>query len=248
MANEPIRGQVTAKRSFRRGRLSEQVVAELERAIQEEYPEPGTRLPKEAELADRFHVSRIVIREAMKILEERGAVEVRAGRGTITKAPTPTQVKASLLRLFRDQPIPTLSEMERMMELREVLEESVAGLAAVRATPEDLKQIAAALADMAAPNRTAEETIEADLRFHMAVAEASHNRFFQMVLEPLTHVFIQQIKLTDSYTVGVELHRQVFEKITKGDPVGARQAVRRLMQTTIETVKTTLRIVSSDSD
>ena len=238
-------GQIVAKRSFRRGRLSEQVVAELERTIQEEYPEPGTRLPKETELADRFHVSRIVIREAMKVLEERGAVEVRAGRGTITKAPTPEQVKASLLRLFRDQPIPTLSEMERMMELREVLEEAVAGLAAVRATPEDLKQIAGALADMADPARTAEETIEADLRFHMAVAEASHNRFFQMVLEPLTHVFIQQIKLTDSYTVGVDLHRQIFEKITKGDPVAARQAVRRLMQTTIETVKTTLRIVSS---
>lgn len=237
--------QITAKRSFRRGRLSEQVVAELERTIQEEYPEPGSRLPKESELADRFHVSRIVIREAMKVLEERGAVEVRAGRGTITKAPTPEQVKASLLRLFRDQPIPTLGEMERMMELREVLEEAVAGLAAVRATPEDLKRIAAALADMADPDRTAEETIEADLRFHVAVAEASHNRFFQMVLEPLTHVFIQQIKLTDSYTVGVDLHRQVLEKISKGDPVAARQAVRRLMQTTIETVKTTLRMVSS---
>src|SRR4051812_29482756 len=169
--------ETTAKRSFKRGRLSEQVVAELERTILEEYPEPGTRLPKETELADRFHVSRIVIREAMKVLEERGAVEVRAGRGTITKAPTPEQVKASLLRLFRDQPIPTLGEMERMMELREVLEEAVAGLAAVRATPEDLKRIAGALADMADPARTAEETIEADLRFHMAVAEASHNRF-----------------------------------------------------------------------
>src|SRR5215475_11173187 len=121
--------QNTAKRSFRRGRLSEQVVEELERTILEEFPVPGSRLPKESALADRFRVSRIVIREAMKILEDRGVVDVRAGRGTITMAPTPERVKASLFRLFRDQPIPTHSEMERMMELREVLEETVAALA-----------------------------------------------------------------------------------------------------------------------
>jgi DNA-binding FadR family transcriptional regulator len=81
-------------------------------------------------------------------------VEVRAGRGTITVQPTPDRVRASLLRLFRDQPIPTLSEMERMMELREVLEEAVAALAAVRATPEDLQRISSALDDMAAAGRT----------------------------------------------------------------------------------------------
>lgn len=247
MRAESTGGQVTSKRSFKRGRLSEQVVAELERAIIEEFPEPGTRLPKEAELADRFHVSRIVIREAMKILEERGVVEVRAGRGTMTVAPTPERVKASLLRLFRDQPVPTLSEMERMMELREVLEETVAGLAAVRATSEDLQRISAALADMAATGRSVEETIEADLRFHLAVAKAAHNRFFEMVIDPLTQVFVQQIKLTDSYTVGVDLHRHVFDKIAKGDPIGARQAVRRLMQSTRNHVKAALNMLSGDS-
>jgi len=236
--------QTAPKRSFRRGRLSEQVVAELERTIRDEYPDPGSRLPKEAELADRFHVSRIVIREAMKILEERGAVEVRAGRGTITMAPTADRVKSSLLRLFRDQPIPSPTEIERMMELREVLEESAAGLAAIRATPDDLQRIAAALADMAAPGRTDEEIMEADLRFHLAVAEATHNRYFEMVLEPLTHVFVLQLQLTDSYNAGVDLHRQIFEKITKGDPVAARQAVRRLMQTTMETFKASLRVMS----
>jgi DNA-binding FadR family transcriptional regulator len=245
---EPTGGQITSKRSFKRGRLSEQVVAELERTIIEEFPEPGTRLPKEAELAERFRVSRIVIREAMKILEERGVVQVRAGRGTMTMAPTPERVKASLFRLFRDQPIPTLIEMERMMELREVLEETVAGLAAVRATPEDLQRISAALADMAATDRSVEETIEADLRFHVAVAEAAHNRFFEMVIEPLTQVYVQQIKLTDSYTVGVDLHRHIYEKIAKGDPVAARQAVRRLMQSTRNHVKTALSMLSPDGD
>src|SRR5687767_73301 len=89
---KPLPNPPLSKRSFRRGRLSEQVVAEMERAIREEFPEPGTRLPKESELAERFGVSRIVIREAMKILEDRGVVEVRAGRGTLTKAPSSDRV------------------------------------------------------------------------------------------------------------------------------------------------------------
>jgi GntR family transcriptional repressor for pyruvate dehydrogenase complex len=207
------------------------VVAEIEVMIREHYREPGTRLPKEAELADRFRVSRIVIREAMKILEDRGMVQVRAGRGTQTAAPTPDRVKTSLLRLFRDQPIPTLDDMQRMLELREVLEETAAGLAAVRATPDDLQLIESALEEMAV-GKTVEETIEADLRFHMAIAKSAHNRFFEMVLDPVTQVYIQQIKLTDSFSVGIELHRQIYEQIRRGDPVAARQAVRRLMRST----------------
>jgi DNA-binding FadR family transcriptional regulator len=235
-----------AKRSFKRGRLSEQVVTEMERMIQEEYREPGLRLPKEAELAERFRVSRIVIREAMKVLEDRGMVEIRAGRGTMTAAPTPQQVKASLLRLFRDQPLPTLVEMERMLELREVLEETVAALAAVRATAEDLKLIADALEDMAA-GQSVEETIDADLRFHLAVAKAAHNRFFEMVIAPITQVYIQQIKLTDSYTVGLELHRRIFESIKKGDGIAARQSVRRLMRSTREDARKALTLVSPEA-
>ena len=251
MAVGKTEGELSAKRvskrSFRRGRLSEQVVEEIERMILEQYREPGTRLPKESELADRFRVSRIVVREAMKILEERGVVEVRAGRGTMTAAPTPARVKDSLMRLFRDQPIPTLGEMELMLELRETLEETAAGFAAVRATPANYHEIAAALDEMAA-DRSVEETIAADLRFHMAIARAAHNRFFEMVLEPLTHVFIQQIKLTDSYNVGVELHRQIYDQIRKGNPVAARQAVRRLMRSTREHTKQALGIITSHTD
>ena len=94
------------KRSLRRSELSEQVVAELERMIAEEYPNGGERLPKEIELAERFRVSRIVIREAMKLLEERGLVKVRAGSGTYTIGPSLDKVKDSLSRLFQNSPIP----------------------------------------------------------------------------------------------------------------------------------------------
>ena len=220
------------KRSFRNGRLSEQVLQEMQRLITEEYPKPGSRLPKEAELAERFQVSRIVIREAMKILEDRGMVEVRAGRGTLTLAPSPERVKESLLLLFRDQPMPTVEEMESLLELRQVLEETSASLAAVRAKEEDLLAIEEALNEMAEEGHDLKHTVEADLRFHRAVMRAAHNPYLELVLDPVMSTFLQQIKLTNFHT-GLDLHRHIFDEIKAHNPVGARQAVRRLMKDTL---------------
>ena len=229
------------KRSFRNGRLSEQVVGELQRMVKEEYAEPGSRLPKEAALAERFQVSRIVVREAMKILEDRGVVEVRAGRGTLTVAARPDRVKRSLLQLFGDQPIPTLTEMESMLELRQVLEETSASLAAVRATEQDLSEIQAALEQMTSKEADLDTTIEADLRFHRAVVKAAHNAYLEMVLDPIVSVFVQQIKLTNSFHTGVPAHRHIFNEIRAHNPIGARQAVRRLMKQTLEDSRSALK-------
>ncbi len=219
-------------RSFRNGRLSEFALHEIQRMITEEYPVLGSRLPKELELADRFQVSRIVIREAMKILEDRGVVEVRAGRGTLTVAPSPERVKTSLLQLFRAQPMPTIQDLEQLLELRQVLEETTASLAAVRATADDLNEIEAALEEMR-NNGAALQTVSADLRFHRSIMRAAHNPFIEMVLDPLMEVFLQQIKVTNTFNTGWEAHRSIFAEIQAHNPVGARQAVRRLMKLTL---------------
>jgi len=229
-------------RSFRNGRLSELVLREVQRLIAEEYPEPGSRLPKEAELAERFHVSRIVVREAMKILEDRGVIEVRAGRGTLTIAPKPDRVKESLLRLFRDQPIPTIEETESLLELRQVLEETTASLAAVRASAEDLEEIESSLKAMKDGEAgELDDTVAADLRFHRAIMRAAHNRYLEMVLDPLMEVFLQQIKLTASFSGGWELHRNIYAEIRSRNPIGARQAVRRLMKLTLADCRNALK-------
>lgn len=220
-------------RSFRNGRLSEFALHEIQRMITEEYPSPGSRLPKEVELADRLQVSRIVIREAMKILEDRGVVDVRAGRGTLTVAPSPDRVKTSLLRLFRGQPMPTIQDMEQLLELRQVLEETTASLAAVRATAEDLREIEAALEEMRNNGAALEQTVCADLRFHRSIMRAAHNPFIEMVLDPLMEVFLRQIKVTNTFNTGWEAHRQILVEIQAHNPVGARQAVRRLMKMTL---------------
>jgi GntR family transcriptional regulator, transcriptional repressor for pyruvate dehydrogenase complex len=220
------------------------VVSELERMIAERYPQPGQRLPKEADLAEQFQVSRIVIREAMKILEDRGVVEVSAGRGTFTLTPSPRKVKDVLMRLFKDQPIPSLLEMERMLELRQILEETAAGLAAVRAAPQDLDSMSAAL-DAMRRGGSESEVIDADLRFHCAVAKATGNHYFEIVIEPLTHTFIQQMKLTNVSNVGLELHDHIFRAIQARNPVAARQAVRRLLKSTLDDIRGVFKVIEA---
>ena len=221
------------KRTFQNGRLSEQVLPEIQRLIAEEYPEPGSKIPSEAALAERFQVSRIVIREAMKVLQDRRVVEVRAGRGTLTLAGDPDPLYNLLFRMFPDQPLPTLEEMESMLELRQVLEETSASLAAVRATVEDLKEIESALEDHVGRRSPLEDIVAADLRFHRAVMRAAHNRYLEFALDPVMSAFLQQIKLTDTFSTGIELHRHIFQQIRARNPIAARQAVRRLMKTTL---------------
>lgn len=220
------------KRSFRHGRLSEQVADELERLIPLEFPEPGDPWPKEADLAERFQVSRIVVREAIKILEERGVVEVRAGRGTVTRTPTPDRVHSALMRLFRGRQVPNIESMERLMEVRQVLEETVATLAAIRATPEDLDRMKEALDRMERMGTGASDDGDPDLEFHLAVAAAAHNEYFELVVQPLTGVFLELISLTNLSAVGVEEHRAVYQAIRDRNGIAARQAVRRLMKLT----------------
>jgi DNA-binding FadR family transcriptional regulator len=108
-----------------------------------------------------------------------------------------------------------------------------ASLAAVRATDEDLAGIQTALAGMQ-DGRALEDAIAADVEFHRAVLRAAHNRYLEMVLDPVMSVFLQQIKLTNTATMGIELHHDIFEQIRARNPVAARQAVRRLMKSTLQ--------------
>jgi GntR family transcriptional repressor for pyruvate dehydrogenase complex len=212
------------KRTFRHGRLSGQVLLQLESMIAENFP-PGELLPTEDELADQFRVSRIVVREAMKMLEDRGLVEVR--------------VKASLYRLIRSSGTPMLEEMLQLLELRGVLEETAAGLAAVRGNESDLADAEVALKNMRDGTHS-EAVYAADLQFHIAIARASGNRFFEIVLEPLTEVFLRQIQLTATVHLGLKHHFEILKAIRLHDPVAARLAVRRLLNVTQKDIRKAL--------
>ena len=223
--------------------LSEKTVDAIEKMIFSEYSRAGLRLPAELDLATRFGVSRIAIREAMKILEGRGLVDVRTGRGTHTTGPTTDRVKGSLLRLFRDQPAPSLSDMEQFLELRATLEEEAAALASRRATPEDIAALEEALSQMEL-HCGDEWLAEWDSRFHVRVAQAAHNPYFEMVLEPLIRVMLCRIELTDACSPGIALHRAIARAIARHNVAAARRAVRVLRHATRCDVEKALAILA----
>jgi GntR family transcriptional regulator, transcriptional repressor for pyruvate dehydrogenase complex len=143
-------------------RLYHQVADQIRNVIDQGKFEPGTRLPPERELAVQLGVSRPSLREALLALEIEGRVEIRMGSGVYVCAP-PSGAGA--------EP-PSMGESpSELMHARSVLEGSIITLAAARATREGLDQVKACLDAMRHEVRRGQSPVEADRRFHVAVAE-----------------------------------------------------------------------------
>lgn len=158
-------------------KASDILANELRRRILAEGLKPGDRLPSEAELIDTENFSRASVREALRILETEELVTIRRGPrgGVIVRYPDPTQVSRSLASLL------TLSEapLGDVFDFRLAVEPAAAAAAARQATPEQVD----VLVELAAL-----ETDEAEIRFHLAVAEATNNAVFGVLLGSLVEV------------------------------------------------------------
>jgi GntR family transcriptional repressor for pyruvate dehydrogenase complex len=197
----------------------------------------GERLPPESDLAFEFGISRGVTREAIRGLEERGLVTVKHGRGS-TVLPRhhwnvlDPDVLAALLQ--SDDRIGVVGEL---LETRKLIEAECAGLAAERATDQDLAAIAEALAQAvssaqrAARNRVAEEMfVEADVNFHRAIFGAAHNRVLSQLMEPVRRVImVAQVHSRSEirFRAGIDEHRAIAQAIAARDPDAARAAMDR---------------------
>lgn len=208
-----------------RQRLSDTVAAALQDDILTR--SPGDRLPTEAELTERFNVSRTVVREATRLLAQRGLVEVKPGRG-MTVAEVDGSIIAEqygfLLRLSE-------GSFDQMMELRLVLEVEMAALAAARHTGEQLAELSVLNDRLHAADPGTPEFLDADLSFHEKVAEASGNPFFPLMIRPLNDF------LTDTYASSsgypsesdhtVREHFEIAQAIASSDPARARFAAEK---------------------
>ncbi len=184
----------------------------------------GDRLPTEAELAERFEVSRTVVREATRLLVQRGLVTVSPGRGMAVAAVDGSVIAEQYGLLLR------LSEgsFEQLMELRLVLELEMAALAAARRTDDHLAELTRLNERLKAADPSTSEFLDADLAFHEQIAQASGNPFFLLVMRPVNDY------LSDSYSAGagypseaghtVQEHLEIAQAIAAGDPARARFA------------------------
>ena len=166
----------------RTSRLYEQIVQQIEDSITKGTLKAGDQLPSERELALKFGVSRTAVREAVKALHEKGLVEAYSGRGTFITNGTSQAVRQSIDLLMRmDQP----GGSAYLAEVRQILEPEIAALAAGRIQEPQLALMREAFAVMNDALKDPDAYIEADLDFHLALAEAAENPLILSLLDSI---------------------------------------------------------------
>jgi GntR family transcriptional repressor for pyruvate dehydrogenase complex len=212
-------------------RLYEQIVEQIERTILDGQLKAGDQLPPERELAQRFGVSRTAVREAVKALSEKGLVEACPGRGTFVTNGTSQAIRQSLDRMIKiNQPDGTL----HLIEVREILEPEIAARAAARADEKDVAALREAFAAMDQAGGDADAFIEADLDFHLALAEAANNPLIPAVIDSIVALLrehrLRMFHVHGGPERGQYHHRRILEAVERHDPEAARTAMRAHLQ------------------
>jgi DNA-binding FadR family transcriptional regulator len=187
-------------------------------------PVPGDMLPSERALAARYGVSRPLIREALRSVEELGLIETRPGRGTFVRSGAAPNVHRGVgVAILRRG-----ATASQLSEARITLECEAAGLAASRATSEDLANLDAALARLERSESI--EHVKDDLVFHRGIAAAAHNPVIEMMLESIAPqsvaLMVRSVGDPQVMVRSQPYHRVALEAIRRGDAAAAREAMR----------------------
>src|SRR5579863_999490 len=214
-------------KTIRSSRLYEQIVKQIEESVLKGALKAGDQLPAERELAQQFGVSRTAVREAVKALREKGLVEAYPGRGTFVTDGTSHAIRQSLDRMIRiGQP----EGSTYLAEVREILEPEIAALAATRADAEDLTLMHEAVGIMDNAKRDSDAFIEADLDFHLALAEAAANPLILSLIDSIVGLLREQRLRIFHVEGGPERgqyhHKRILEAVERRDPKKALEAMK----------------------
>jgi DNA-binding FadR family transcriptional regulator len=209
--------------------LFEQLAAVIETRIVSGELKPGHRMPSEGALATQYGVSRPVVREALAKLRERGLIETFNGSGTFVRHPNDDDLHEVILRHLRL--IGTNADAVRdLYEARIAVEVMTAQLAATRASEEELAEIEGHLERMRESRDAERAWVSADLAFHEAMAEASHNPFLVTLLRPLIQLIEDSIRAghrsSEAVARGLAAHQRILEALKDHDPDSAALAIR----------------------
>jgi GntR family transcriptional repressor for pyruvate dehydrogenase complex len=212
-------------------RLYEQIVQQIEDLIMKGQLKPGDQLPAERELAQEFGVSRTAVREAVKTLREKGLVEAYTGKGTFVTDGTSQAIRQSLdLMMKIGQP----GNLTYLAELRQILEPDIAALAATRSEEQHLATMREAIAVMDRSLHEPEAYIEADLDFHLSLAEAAANPLILALIDSVVGLLREQRMKIFAVEGGPERgqyhHKRILAATERRDPEAAREAMRAHLQ------------------
>jgi GntR family transcriptional repressor for pyruvate dehydrogenase complex len=219
--------------------LSCQVAEQIQSIIVDGQMMPGDRLPPERELAERLSVSRNVIREATKVLQDRGLVRINPGSGTYVSnisAEAVTHAMSLYLRAGK-------AAIRNLLEVRALLETQIAALAARRADETDIELLELASREMeenlvqarlaqTEEDRSAalERYADGNVFFHETLARACKNNLLPLVLQPVMQLMLESGWRLAMQTGGAEkspaMHRKIIDCIRRRDEQGCQDAMR----------------------
>jgi GntR family transcriptional repressor for pyruvate dehydrogenase complex len=213
-------------------RLYEEIVEQIKQLITNGRLNPGDRLLAERELAEQFQVSRASVREAIRTLEMLGVIDIRPGEGTFVRGTDSDDIIRPLAMFLAVERASLLD----MFEMRRIFETATAGLAAERASLEELDQIASALENMRERLNVMdpEKGEEFDAAFHYSVAEATHNSLLTKLFKTVSEEFAKanSVARRQLYHDNVknaqkiiDQHSEILEAIRSRSPQAASEAM-----------------------
>ncbi len=223
-------------RAVGRSKLSDAIMDQILEGIRSGAFVPGTVLPPERILAERFGVSRGSVREAIRSLEYAGVLDVRTGSGTFVAEAGAS--KAAALRA-RAALAGEHSPLD-LLVARQAVEPVCAGLAAVHRSAADLDTLRKLVEAQDELLQRDEETAEVDLAFHMAVADACHNPVLVLLYDRIAEIMRQDVWLdlrrrsrtrAGTPQLYLDQHRATLGAIERGDAAAASQSVDAHMRT-----------------
>lgn len=218
--------------------LTRELVEEIGGMIVRGDAPAGESLPIEAELSKQYDASRTVVREAIKMLTAKGLVGSRPRRGTYVEPESewnlfdPDVLRWTLQRRF------SIDLLREFLIARRAIEPAAAREAASHRDGEAIAEIARRLDDMREAATGARDPLEADIAFHIAVLEASGNRFFRQFSFVVDTALRFSIRLTNTAkgvrAASVDDHGAIHEAIARGDGDGAALAVERMLDEALQ--------------
>lgn len=210
------------------GYLFETIASKIEREIACGALAVGTKLPSERSMAESYGVSRNVIREAIRVLEEKGFVEVRAGRGGFVCKPSQKALADSLTTVVES----SSASVEEIVEAREVLEAAMLEQAAKCAREENISVLHKLFTEMERQKRSGARFAELDKEFHLALARCTGNSVLTLLAGSVYSMadsnLFQMTQMNPARMLSAQQeHKEMIEAIAIHDAERAKNALKR---------------------
>lgn len=216
-------------------RISQLIVDQIKLLIREGRLKPGDRLPSERELCERFGVSRVTVREALRVLESGGLAEIRVGAkgGAFLTSPTADQLGAGLADLLTLAPVTAA----QVTEARIVFEVGIIPMAVERATVEDIEELHALVEEGRVALAQDTYTMDLSAAFHIRVAQCTHNPAIEMMVSSFHGPMLMSLNEAQQAAPsmghkGASEHLALVKAIESRDAEAAVAVMRRHLQRT----------------